>query len=231
MNFDYTYISLFGLLIFEPMVIVTNVLMFLVSVYCSRQLMRYRHGYPRQMACFIIILGISGCFGALAHAVHYQLGTVFFDAVFFTSNMLNLISIYFFFRGSYTYYNLIRHKSSSKVLISAVVGWIFVLLVFTWIYNQFLLIKIHAGIVLVYAIAVHSMAYRKGDRGSGTVVLGIAISFLSIVVHSLKFSFDAWFNYKDISHVIMIVSMILIYRGIKKNAEKLTLSEAGVQGA
>ncbi len=226
MNFDYTYLRIFGWQVFEPMVILTNGIMFLISLYCFRKLISYRHHYPRQMAWFILILGISGCFGAAAHAVHYQLGAGFFNTVFFISNMLSLVSIYFCFRGSYTYFNIGRHQVSNKAVIGLVMTWIGILLVITFLSNKFLLIKIHAGIVLIYALAVHYLAYRKNDRGSGVIALGIVISFFSILVHSLKFSFDEWFNYKDIAHVIMIISMIIIYRGIKINADNLQLSGA-----
>jgi hypothetical protein len=221
LNFDYTFIRLFGCTIFEPLVIVTNGILFIISLFCYKQLRQYGYAYARQMANFIVIMGTAGCFGAVAHAAHYQLGVPFFKVVFFISNLLNLISIYFCFRGSYTYFAIDRGAQPSKMVIRFVIAWIAILLGITLINNTFLLIKIHAGIVLIYALAVHYLAYRKKDRGSGLVVLGILISFLSIVVHSLKFSFDEWFNYKDIAHVIMIISLVIIYRGIYINTENL----------
>ncbi|MBK8345261.1 MAG: hypothetical protein IPL12_19470 [Bacteroidetes bacterium] len=33
-----------------------------------------------------------------------------------------------------------------------------------------------------------------------------------------------WFNYKDISHVIMMVSLVMIYNGIHMMSENLKLS-------
>ena len=224
MNFDYTYILCFGRQVFEPMVLLTNFILFLVSVYCFKRLIKYRSAYPSEMASFILILGISSCFGAVAHAVHYQLGTGFFQVVFFSCNMLNLISIYFFFKGSYTYFNLQREKVANKKVLGFVIAWIMLLLIVEAVQNEFLLIKIHAAIVLIYGLTVHFLAFLKKDRGSGTVVLGIVISFLSILVHSLKFSVDEWFNYKDIAHTIMIISMIVIYRGIKLNSDRLIRS-------
>lgn len=226
MNFDYTYISLFGWPVFEPLVIVTNVIMFLVSLYCFKRLRAFRHPYSTQMGGFMVIMGIAGLFGATAHATHYQLGVPFFNVIFFISNMLNLISIYYCFRGSYTYFTLVRSRQTNKNVVRFVIFWIVLLLIITLVNNTFLLIKIHAGIVLIYALTVHFLAYRNHSRGSGRVVAGILISFLSIVVHSLKFSFHEWFNYKDIAHVIMIVSLLIIYSGIQLNAESITGAKA-----
>jgi hypothetical protein len=206
------------------MVIVTNLALFLVSLYCFRQLKSYGQAYSHQMGWFLFMIGIGGVFGAVAHATHYQLGHGFFNAVVFTSNLLSLISVYFCFKGSYTYYNLQRGTAPNKMVIGFVTAWISILVIITLINSTFLLIKIHAGLVLIYALAVHYMAYRKKDRGSGMIVLGILVSFLSIIVHSLKISLHEWFNHKDIAHVIMIVSMIIIYRGIRINSENL---EAG----
>ena len=207
------------------MIIVTNVIMFLISLYCYRQLRIHRHAYARQMSAFILIMGISGCIGAAAHATHYQLGIPFFDTIFFISNMMNLISVYYCFRGSYTYFALSKNKVPNKTVIALATAWIVVMLIITFINNTFLMIKIHAGIVLIYSLVVHYLAYRRSSKGSGRVVVGILISFLSIIVHSLKFSFDEWFNYKDIAHVIMIVSLVIIYSGIKANSEQI--DEAG----
>lgn len=221
MNFDYTFIRLFGCTLFEPMVIVTNFTLFFISLYCFRQLKAYRQKYADQMGWFLFMIGIGGIFGAVAHAVHYQLGHVFFNAVVVISNLMSLISVYFCFSGSYTYYNLRRGGSPNKVVMAFVTGWIGTVMLVTLINSTFLLIKIHAGLVLIYALVVHYTAYRKNDRGSGFIVLGIFISFLSILVHSLKITLDEWFNHKDLAHVIMIIAMVVIYRGIRSNTENL----------
>jgi len=219
LNFDYTYAILFGLKFFEPMVIVTNFVLLLVSLYAFFKLIKFRTPYATHMARFIIIMGVSGCFGAAAHAMHYQMGKNIFDVVFFISNTMNLLAIYFCFRGSYNYSSL-RVKPENKYILGIALAWVAALIVVALINNNFLLIKIHAGIVLVYSLVIHYLRYKKyGDKGSTAIVAGIGISFLSIIVHSLHFSFSEWFNYKDIAHVIMIVSLLIIYGGIRKNAK------------
>ena len=221
MNFDYTNIVLFGLTIYEPMVSVTNFVLLLVSIYVFRDLRRFQNPYPANMSAFILIMGISSCFGALAHGAHYQLGAFFFNTVAYISNALNLICVYFCFMGSCVYQN--RGKlPPKKGTVSLVIGWIVIMLVITLLWNNFIIIKVHAGLVLIYSLVVHLSAYRKyNERGSGIVSLGIFVSFFSIVVHSLHFSLHDYFNYKDIAHVIMILSLIIIYRGIKLNSEAL----------
>lgn len=224
MNFDHTYITLANHIVFEPVVILTNTIFFILCFIYYKRLINYGHAYSGQMALFILLMGLSSLFGAIAHGVHYQMGTVFFDTVFFLMNALSLFSIYFCFRAPYTYYKL--EGIQSKTYINLALLWIFLLLIFSLVHGNFLLIKIHAGIALMYSLVVHYKAYkRNGERGSKLIVNGISVSFLSIIVHSLKLSVHAYFNYKDIAHVIMIVSLMIIYRGIKLNVEELEKAE------
>lgn len=168
----------------------------------------------------MFMLGTSSLFGAVAHSVQSQLGDAFLRVVILIMNALSLISIYFCFLAAYTFFNL--GKIPSKKYIYFVKAWIFILLLVSAVQGNFLLIKVHAGIVLFYALMVYYFVYRSNpERASGGVVVGILISFLPIVVHSLKISFHEWFNYKDIAHVIMIVSLIYIYRGARLISETL----------
>jgi hypothetical protein len=217
LNFDYTYISLFGYPVFEPMVILTNVVFFSLCAYYFNRLNKFVHPYAKQMAWFMFLVGISSCFGAVGHAVHYQMGGFFLKAIIFLMNAFSLFSIYFCFRGPYTLYNV--NREPSRIYIYLAMVWVAVLLVFSAVKGDFTIIKIHAGLVLLYSLIVHFLVYKRNSRsGSAWVVTGIVISFLPIIVHTLKLSFHEWFNYKDIAHVIMIVSIMVIYKGVRLNA-------------
>lgn len=129
-------------------------------------------------------------------------------------NAISLIAIYFCFKSANTYF--FQNKTGQKKYINyLVITWIIILLVVTLLQNNFLLIKIHAGIVLTYSLVIHLISYKKGGKGSSYVAGGIIVSFLSIVTHSLKLSVSEWFNYKDISHVIMLISLMLMYKGVR----------------
>ena len=205
------------------MTILTNLLIFIFSIYCFKQLSKFNHPYASSWAWFTLLVGISSCFGSTAHAVHYQLGKTFFDVIFYISNALNLISIYFCFKAAYVYYT--RNKlNPHKKIIYVVIAWVTCLLIYALIKNSFAIIKINAGIVLVYSILVHILIFKQTkDKGSKLVVVGIAVSFFSIIIHSFKLSIDVWFNYKDIAHLIILFSLIIIFKGVKLATDKLVL--------
>ncbi len=217
MEFGSTYIFLFGFKIFEPMVILSNLLIFLVSLYCFQNLKRFENKYAKQSALFIILLGTSTCFASVDHATQYQLGVPFFRIILFISHSLNILALYFCFRAAYTFY-LISEQPNKTVLliILSITGVLMILALLT---GSFLLIKIPAAVVLIYSLIVHYLGYRKNIDGSGLFAFAVVVSFLSIIVHTLRLAFSDWFNHKDIAHVIIAVSLFLMYSAIKTNSE------------
>ena len=96
-------------------------------------------------------------------------------------------------------------------------------IIITLINNDFLVIKIHAGLVLTYSLIIHIITYFKKQTGSGWVAGGILVSFISIIIHSLKLSIHEWFNYKDIAHIVILISSIIMVKGILLKLKSLEL--------
>ena len=220
MNFDYTYIILFGFKIFEPMVIVTNGIFFALCTICYARLKKFPHYYSKHMSLFLLMLGSSSLFGAAGHAVHLQLGDFCFKVILFFMNLLSILSIYFCFRVSYMYQNL--NNIPQKKYINLVKIWLVILLIACVIIENFVLITIHAGLVLIYMLIVHYLVNKEfPDKGNKYVIAGILISFISIGAHSLKITIHEWYNHKDLAHTGMIISLIFIYKGARRISQKL----------
>lgn len=201
------------------MIIVTNLIMFVLGVMFFARLLKARTEYAGKMGWFMLMLGISGVFGAICHSTHYQRGVEFFEGMFFLMNAFSLFAIFFCFWGTLVHAGLHRNVPGSWIWLAVV--WVTVLLVVSYSRGEFLLIKIHAGITLLYTFFVHWRAFRSAnEKGSLLIVWGIAASFLSILVHSAHLSFHEWFNYKDLSHLFMIVALVLIYRGVRLNSRE-----------
>lgn len=214
MNFDYTYIILGNAIIFEPMTILTNFFITLFCIFAFFKIKKFRNSLAIQWSSFFLMIGLSSTVGSVAHGAHFQLGETFLRTTVFMMNSISLIAIFFCFKSARTF--SAKGKAQQKKYADyIVILWICVLLIITFIQNKFLLIKIHAGIVLTYSMIVHFIQNKKGYKGGSLVAYGIIVSFLSIVVHSLKFSFGPNFNYKDISHVIMLISLIIMHKGVK----------------
>lgn len=224
MNFDYTFISIMGYPVFEPMILLTNFFLFTISLYSFQVLRRFENNYARYMALFCMLLGVSSVFGAIGHAVHLQLGFVFFGAILFFMNAFSLLAIYYFFLAPLTYLKGID-KRTAKYLVLAKI-WIFVIITVSLFTGNFLLIKINAGLVLLYSLFMHFRAHRtRAETGNLLVVAGVIVSFMPILIHSMELNIHKWFNYKDLSHVFMIMSLILIFAGARRNAGEMEKAE------
>jgi len=195
------------------MVVLTNFLIFLVCIYYYRVLIKYKYKYPKEIALFVLFMGISSCFGSAGHTVQHQFGVVFFRTVLFISHAFNLASLYFCFSAAYTFF--LFNKKPNKSVIGVSVAITLLMLTLATITGTFLFLKIPAAVVMVYFLIIHYSGYRKNIMGTGIVVSGILVSFLSILIHSFRISINEWFNHKDMAHVIIAVSLIIICRGVK----------------
>jgi hypothetical protein len=216
MKFDYTYIPVFGYPVFEPMVIVTNFILLFLSLFFFNKLKVYTTAYAKHMSLFMVYLGVSTLFGAAGHAIHLQMGETVFKCIVFLMNFFSMFSMYHCFCGSYVLFRRTDQTPGNLFFLAVPLIVVFLGLSVWW--NNFLLIKILAGLTVAFALLAHARDARKRQaRGSLFVFYGFVISILSIIAHSMHISLHEWFNHKDLSHVIMILSLIVIFRGVFMN--------------
>lgn len=224
MVFHYSSISLFGFTLYEPVTILTNLFILVACLFAYKNLQAVKSQHAFQWAMFFLLIGISSVVGSFGHGIHMQLGDIFFKAVLFFMNAASFIAIYFCFKAANTHFFKSKNKHA-KIIDSLIVLWLIIVLFVSLKLNNFIVVKIHAGAVLLYSIILHYIHLRKSKDGSELVVLGILISFLSIFVHSIKLNIHSdWFNYKDISHLVMMASVIVIYLGANKIVSKSLLA-------
>jgi hypothetical protein len=219
-KFDYTYKIIYGLKIYEPGVIVTNLILLLICIWFFIKLMSLKNIYSRNMAGFILMLGLSGCIGAVIHATHYQLGWSFLRIMNFASNVINILVAFLCFRGSYHIQNY-RTRRNRNTMLNVSLVWLIAVIIYAWVRSDFIVITIHAGLVLLYAFYTHYRLDKNEFAGTTWVMGGIVVAFFSILVHLFKLSFHHWFNHKDLAHIFMIASLLLMGKGILMNSRVL----------
>lgn len=84
--------------------------------------------------------------------------------------------------------------------------------------SNFILPQINSTIMLmVLILPMHLFNYwQTKNQGSFLIILAIAYGVVPGFVYNLQFSFGRWFNYHDISHVLMAIFMLLMYQGIRQ---------------
>jgi hypothetical protein len=66
-------------------------------------------------------------------------------------------------------------------------------------------------------VIVGSMSYilyrRTGNRAMVMLLMAVGIGSVSAVVFATGWGVSPWFNHKDISHLIISISVLFIYKG------------------
>lgn len=171
---------------------------------------------------FFLFTGISTLIGSFAHGLQQDIPEKLFNTLWLGMNICSSVSVFFALRATIRFTNAPRTLRIYLVLSNYILLITFVLL--TLLRNDFEIFKVHASIALFIIFLTHGIAYFKNHVGSGSVALGIIFSFITVCIHTAQLSISTWFNYKDISHVIMMVSLIMIYNGLYLMSRNLDLS-------
>jgi hypothetical protein len=126
-------------------------------------------------------------------------------------NVLSAISVYF---AELSAIEVVINQNKKKLinLIDLILLMSFTSLS---LYTQnFNIAKINMGIGLVFILISHVITNRRGLEGSLFVVIGMSCSFIPVFIHSQQISLSKWFNFNDISHVFMMLSLYFIFLGV-----------------
>ena len=74
-------------------------------------------------------------------------------------------------------------------------------------------VQITAGLIPVM-IGEILAGIKNNIQSAKLIGFGISISIFSAAAHTFKISLSPWFNHNDISHIFIITSLVLMYRGV-----------------
>jgi hypothetical protein len=83
--------------------------------------------------------------------------------------------------------------------------------------QKYIVTIIDNALGLIPIMIVHLNAKVKEDYQK-FIGYGILVSFITAIVHGLKFSLHDYFNYNDIAHVFIMISLTIMYWGVKQKA-------------
>ncbi len=207
-----TFIDI-GIRILEPVTAITDLMLGLFCIWFYRRLALPVKSHPllRFWRLFFLSIGISTLLGTVAHGLRFYMNEPTFKAVWMLMNLTSIVSSYFLLLATieiqFRNPEMIRRMQHISLLITLL------LVSVTMYFNDFNLIKIYAGLIILIALITHFSTYKKGIKGSGYITFGFTFSLSSIWVHTQQLSIDDYFNFKDISHVIMLISLYFIFMG------------------
>ena len=108
-----------------------------------------------------------------------------------------------------------RHLFKTAVIVKY---FVFVLLILIPATSRFEIVQINSSIDLVgIVLPLQFLFYRDTKiKGSFYVMMGILYAIIPGLIYSNQLSIDRWFNYHDISHVLMSIFIFIMFVGTFK---------------
>ncbi len=210
-----TQIELLGITITEPFTWLTNWTIAAFSFYFGHMLF-HAIGAGKQAkywSLFFAFMGVASMTGGTAHG------------------FINYVGIYFhyaawIFTGIAVFWSQLAALEIIKdSRIYAPLKWFIILELLVMVaaiifYQSFEAVRINSAfalMILVLPLQLYGYKVLK-LTGNGLIALGIISSIMPALVHAGKFSYNRWFNFNDLSHLVMIGCFYIIYLGVKKIA-------------
>ena len=125
--------------------------------------------------------------------------------------LLNGLAV--FFAETATLETVLRVKR--KMLGAVFFAQLLIFCLAVFFFQNFLVVVINNAAGLIPVMVIHfKNARNKADR---LIAYGILISFLTGFIHGFKLSISAYFNYNDIAHVLIMISLSVMYTGVLRS--------------
>jgi hypothetical protein len=221
-DFQMIKIEVFGLLIQEPNVFLSDFIMSVVSFLLGILLIRKTQNsvFEKWWVAFFVLYGISSMLGAFGHGFYHYFGV--FGKM---PNWLTGIPIVYLIEIAMI--SLIRNSKKKKTLaFLALIKMVLVYLIFAWIcftfpiqenpktpflpvaFNTFFGVTLSAGIL--------GYKFYKKEASFKLIFMGVIVMIPSAFIFIMKINPTPWFDKNDFSHLFLTIGIIFFYLGIIK---------------
>lgn len=207
-------IELLGLQVTEPMTWITN---WMVAAACF--VFGHKLFYDKQAdisqkfwALFFLFMGLASITGGIAHGYILYVGHKFHHGAW----LLSGISI---FCAQLAVLPLIEKSKVRSFVRIFCYCQLMIMSASVLIFQHFSSVLIDSIVGLIGVVIPVSLAHyaRYKDRRSALVIVGVLTNLIPALIHLLKISINQWFNFNDISHVVMIGCFYVMYKAARAN--------------
>jgi hypothetical protein len=219
---EHPFIEVSGIIISEPVTVITDVLLAVLCFFFFWKLWKCE----KEVAAwngFFLFTGMATLLGAYVHGFIGAGPESKIVWPWLTMQSLSCMGIYFAEQAVIRNFTGKEEKWLRKI--SEIKLLLFVFLVFYL--KDFIVVVANTALGLLSVMAYYLYAgVRTRDRSSLLIVSGIALSISTAVVFINKISLNKWVSHNDISHLIMMASLYLIYRGASGLTTKENITAA-----
>ncbi|MDA3780273.1 MAG: hypothetical protein PF487_08690 [Bacteroidales bacterium] len=215
-------IEIFGIQILEPVTTLTDLIVSFICYYSFIKLnkMNKSNKVILYFKYYFLSMGIATTIGGLiGHGFLYLFSFAWKLPGWITS----MFSVALVERASIEHSKKLFKPIVGKVFKIVNIVELFTFITITLFTLNFHFVEIHSAYGLMFVVfSFHSYIYYKTkDKGSKIILIAVGITALSAIVYLSEFSIHKWFNYNDLSHILMSISAFTFYKGaINLNFEK-----------
>jgi len=218
-------IEIFGVLIMEPIVTLTDLLVAAVCFYAYLMLRKKnRIGRSHQyFRLYFLIMALATTFGGITgHAFQYALGLEWK----LLGWLVGMLAVSALERGAIAFLYPIVPKRISNFLEVANIIELLIFAAASFITLNFLFVQIHSayGLAVVLLPLCFYAFWKTGNNGAKIICISVLFNSFAAFFYTSKISISPWFNYLDISHCIMAVGAYLFYKGVDEMGDISNLS-------
>ncbi|TAE47773.1 MAG: hypothetical protein EAZ89_16935 [Bacteroidetes bacterium] len=212
-----TRVEMMGVTILEPVTSLTDLITATVCFVSYYRLIQNPSNElaHRLLRNYFLFMGLTTAFaGVIGHALLY-LVTPDWKAIGWTCSALAIFCIE---RSSILSSPVLTDVWKKRLTWLAGLQFVlFMLLIINPPTRSFDTVKLNSAIGLgVFTLAVQAAAYRKDlHQGRRWIIGSILFGLIPAYIYNAEISLHTWFNFHDISHVLMATAMYIMYIGAR----------------
>ncbi len=207
-----TSIELFGILILEPVTLITDVFTACVSLILFFKLNRetVKSSAKRLWILFFFLFGFSTLISGFAHGMYNYLGHISLTIGW----AMGVFSVFFIENATFIGIDSKKYQNAFRIFSIIQLSVTILLIYRTQLFIPVTISSAIGMLLIILPLRIFMLAKYK-DESSRKIIIAIFIAFLSAVVHTFRLSLHQWFNHKDLSHIILSISLIFFFLGAR----------------
>ncbi len=232
----------FGITIFRPNNLITNFIVGAIGALLAWRLWKnstYKNPFLYYWMGFFLFVGLGGAAGGVAHGLNYDFPEIRHTYLHKFAWVLGGLGLFLGEMGSLQLLSNSKLRNGLQMLmVSKLLFYVFYLY-YSQIYqvgdfNHFDIVRFNSAFAVLGIMLPCQLYYyfREHHKAAFYVIGGILSLPLTILFYNFKINFASWFDYNDISHVIEIFCLVLMFTGIRKAYDDIVrgLTDRSLQG-
>lgn len=211
---DRTFIKIASLVISEPITVLTNILIAALCLLLYFRLLALNNKLrsTTYWQYYFVFMGLSAAIGIIKHGMVYYQSE---ESNHITWSVMNLVTgLSIFFAQLATIEAFVVNNRYKLILTTTIVMQLLLYFFILSLVDGYGVVKWEITAGLLPIMIINAYNFFKGSNGNGWLAGGILTGAFAAAAHGLKISACRWFNYNDIAHVFIMLSLWMMFYGI-----------------